>query len=353
MIWVIAIPVIIYIVFIVFLIAAPVKKVDNGKKQTPFALIIPFKEFSGSLLGIIKIINSYSSSNSFQVILVNDYASKEDLIKIQQVLHDYTDERVTLLSNTSQKGKKTAIETGVNYSEFDKIVTLDSDCEITVDWLEEIFFLSVNSQLNVGVVEYKRSGNWIAVIQYFESIMLNLITVKMVDLQKPVLASGANICYSKKTFLEGNPYANNKHIPSGDDMFLLGSFSKLNLNYNQIRNSVITDSKESLKDWLAQHIRWASKTTKVGLPLLSVIGGIVFLAQLASIFSILYFLLTGSFIFLLILTAKWLAEILAILFSKNQIKRYYLLLYSPLVSLIYPFLMLIIFIGTFLKGKDW
>ena len=83
------------------------------------------------------------------------------------------------------------------------------------------------------------------------------------NINKSILANGANLIYEKNTFLEfDNPL--NDSINSGDDIFLMLNIKKkypTEIQFLKSKDAVVkTKSEESFKNFISQRKRWASKS---------------------------------------------------------------------------------------------
>ena len=113
----------------------------------------------------------------------------------------------------------------------------------------------------------KQEDDFVSRYQYLEN--LNNLAFNLAYYRKHkevLLASGANLLFSKRAFTEVDPYNNNRGVSSGDDMFLLHSFKLQNkgivLSYDK-GLWVETYAQKSIKNAIDQRIRWLSKMKKL------------------------------------------------------------------------------------------
>ena len=90
------------------------------------------------------------------------------------------------------------------------------------------------------------------------------VTAGSIGQKKPVMASGANMLFEKKSFLDLGGYRGNDNIASGDDVFLM---QKIFLSDNKaigfVKNAdafARTVSPATFSEFLNQRIRWTSKS---------------------------------------------------------------------------------------------
>jgi len=108
---------------------------------------------------------------------------------------------------------------------------------------------------------------------------------------KPFMCNGANLCYSKESFQELKGYDGNKHLGSGDDVFLLEKMQRHypnQINFLKSREAIVnTQPKNTWKDLIEQRIRWASKASAYKIAFGKITGLIVLLANFSLV--ILFF----------------------------------------------------------------
>jgi hypothetical protein len=86
------------------------------------------------------------------------------------------------------------------------------------------------------------------------------------ELKYPNMCSAANLIFEKKVFFEVNGYADNMHVISGDDEFLMHKIFKIYPNQVQFLHQkeaiVLTGANGTLSQLTEQRKRWVSKSTK-------------------------------------------------------------------------------------------
>ena len=108
----------------------------------------------------------------------------------------------------------------------------------------------------------QRRGLWHSFLQ-LDFISLIVLGGALIKKNKPVLANGANMLFSKAAFEAVGGYAENHSIASGDDVFLLERFVQegYDVSFAWRKEAVVrTTPPESLSSFINQRIRWAKKT---------------------------------------------------------------------------------------------
>ncbi|MHB8259310.1 MAG: glycosyltransferase [Bacteroidia bacterium] len=230
------------------------------------SIIIPFKDEASVILNCLKgIVEQKFPKELTEIILVDDNSEDdtkqlaETFLKEKQVTYQLID-----LKEKNLTGKKTAIEQAVAQSTGSIIITRDADTFTKSNhWLMSIAYHFRNSDTDLLLAPVILSGtSFIQAFQQFENIAITCLGYVFTKLKLPFVCSGANLAYKKDSFLKTNPYKENKHIASGDDMFLLQSFMKAQFSISASKNSdmiVYTNAETSFKSFINQRLRWASK----------------------------------------------------------------------------------------------
>ncbi len=261
----------IYFLFLWFMVYGyfkiPHLSIDRNKNPGFFfSIVIPFKNEEEHLNDLLFSIQQLDYPLSmFEVILVND-ASTDTSVKIidkyKKVLP------IKLLQNKikTKSPKKDALEIGIAKAKYDWIITTDADCIVSPDWL-----LSYDAAISehhptmiIAPVKFKDSNLFLDFFQQIEFIGLQGMTIGSLGIKQAFLSNGANMGFEKHGFYEVGAYQGNKHLPSGDDVFLLEKF------YRRYPNQIVflknhhaivqTATQKTWKNLIQQKIRWASKT---------------------------------------------------------------------------------------------
>ena len=278
------------------------KKEDNDLSnfisKEKVSIIIPFRNEAHTVINCLKGITEQDFPKELmEIILVDD--NSEDNTK--QVAESFLKERAVAyklidLKEHNLSGKKTAIEQSVSQASGNIIITRDADTYTKSNlWLKSIAYQFNDSNIDLVLPPVILSGmSFIQVFQQFENMAITSIGYAFAKLKLPFVCSGANLAYKKDSFLKVNPYQGNKHIASGDDMFLLQSFIKEGLSISPTKNSntiVYTEAEASFKSFINQRLRWASKAKGLKLKTASSIAGLLFLTNIL----LLVYTITGIF----------------------------------------------------------
>jgi poly-beta-1,6-N-acetyl-D-glucosamine synthase len=278
----------------------PIGKVEF---KPEVSLLIAARNESARIKVLLKSIQKlHYSKQKLQIILIDDHSEDDTITKATAVFGD--DLKIIRLAegNEGLLGKKAAIETGVKQAKFDIIVTVDADSIVQPDWLGTIVlpFRDSQIQLVAGPVLYSNQPGILNQFQQLDMLANNAMAAAGFYYGQPFLCNGTNLAFRRKAFLDVNGFAGNKHLASGDDVFLL---QKINVAYpgmvKYIKDAeavVMTAPQTSLPELINQRKRWASKSTKLNSTLLAalLISG-YFLHLALFLFPVWVFIFPGIF----------------------------------------------------------
>ncbi len=296
---------------------------------TPVTIIIPARNEESIIEKCLESISKqHFPKELLQVIVVNDHSSDNT----QQVVLEFLNKNFQspiLLDLQNEEGKKSAIEQAIQKATGTIVITRDADT-ITDDpnWLSDIVqdFEKTNCDLLISPVFLSVNGSFLQTFQQYENIAITSLGLSMAKKNLPFVCSGANLAYKKDAFLTGQPYKNNKHIASGDDMFLLASFYKTGrkISANTSTSSIAqTPAENSLEKMLWQRLRWASKTTSVNTAPVFSIGLLVLLINVLYIPILCLGLFNTSYLWFGLLTfiLKFIIDFLLLFLSARMFKQ--------------------------------
>ncbi|MEO6134480.1 MAG: glycosyltransferase [Ginsengibacter sp.] len=296
----------------------------------PFlSIIIPARNEQENIGDCIQsIINQSYPADKFEVIVVNDHSTDNTVSVINSFQKEHV--RVINLADFMQDQiinsyKKKSIEIALRFCKGDLIVTTDADCVAPPQWLETIASFYTEKKpafiaMPVSFVHYSDNSSvakkFFAIFQLLDFMTLQGITGASVSKNFHSMCNGANLAYEKKVFYEVNGFEGIDEIASGDDMLLMHKIQKKypeRTLFLKSQNVIVqTKSEPTIKKFLNQRIRWASKSghysdKKIMMVLLLVylLNAWIFWLALSSIFFTQVF-----FLFLATLVSKTIVELI-------------------------------------------
>ena len=322
-----------------------------------FTILIPYKNEEKNLAPLIHSLNklNYKPEN-FEVLFINNNSTDngtkliKEKIRIPHRLLDSTKE--------STSPKKEALEIGMKEAKFNFIITTDADCEVPENWLQAFNSLIQDKKpkMILGPVKYKNEITFIGQFQIIEFLGLQAFTVGSLELGYPFLSNAANLGFEKESFFMLGGYEGNKHIASGDDVFLMEKFKNAypnDIHYLKSEEAIVqTETQDNWDSLFNQKIRWASKSKAIKNRFGQISGGIIVLTNFFSL--ILYALIWFYPLFGLgLLGTKFLFEILLTYQTNNFFENKIKFNYFIISFLSYPFYSVLIILGLNKKKYIW
>ncbi|WP_047550166.1 glycosyltransferase family 2 protein [Psychroserpens sp. Hel_I_66] len=249
----------------------PLIQLQDLAPKTKFSIVIPFRNEASNLPILLSSISKLTYPKSkFEIIFVDDESGDLSAEIITRYIEKHKDFDVKIINNEriSQSPKKDAITLAIKNSKNDWIVTTDADCVLPKFWLDTFDDLIQNQKPNmlIAPVTYTTIDSFFRRFQLLDFLSLQGATIGSFGIKKPILCNGANMAYKKSVFESAKGFEGNSNIASGDDIFLLEKFLKIDRNsvyYVKNTHSIVTTSaEENFTSLKSQRVRWASKTTR-------------------------------------------------------------------------------------------
>ena len=203
-----------------------------------------------------------------EIIIVDDHSTD----RTSAIISSYADRGVKLLQLNEDRPlnsyKKKAIAEAINLSSGELMVATDADCRMGSRWLS-------------SVVGYYEKGGLVMIsspVSFFEekSLFERLQTLEFYSLigtgaafignKRASTCNGANFAYRKDVFYEVGGFKGIDDLASGDDELLLQKVAERfpgKIGFLKLYDAVVfTHAKYTLKEFLQQRRRWASKSVK-------------------------------------------------------------------------------------------
>lgn len=291
------------------------------------SIIIPVRNEDGSILTCLQSIAAQDfPAEKLEVIVVNDHCEDNTISTCTPYLQKHFANYQVLHLSEKEAGKKTAIQRAVEQSTGTIIITRDADTvSENKDWLKSIAcaFEEQSCDVLISPVLLGGPNSFAASFQKYENLAVSLIGAGMAARRLPMVCSGANFSYTKAAFALLNPYADNRHIASGDDMFLLKKAysQKIPIGINLQEGSPVTTPVFAGfgRAW-QQRLRWASKTTRVSTPPILFSGLILLMGNIAALIALIHLFIDTSYLpfGLFTLTLKVIIDFLLLFLSARM-----------------------------------
>ena len=309
------------------------------------------------------ILNQIYPSHLLEIIVVDDHSEDKTFELAKNTLHESKIAyQVLSLKNIGTQGKKAALEYGMSKASGELIICTDADSYASsINWISTYVNIYCNkgAQLIAAPVIYNNDKSFLAAFQQIELLILNVISAGTFNIKKPIMCNGANMAFTKKVFEEVRGYEGNRNVASGDDVFLLNKITSLHPNsvayLFSVEALVYTQAATSIKAFIQQRLRWAGKFKYNKNKFNFFLGLLTFTTNVSWVFLIPSMLVSASLTkcLIVLLLTKCLIDFLLLFLGAIFFKRKRILMWFPLVAVIYPFYVsLSALFGAFIQ-IDW
>lgn len=299
-----------------------------------------------------------------EVIVVDDHSTDDTAA----VVRSFAERGVKLLklneSEPLNSYKKKAISLAIEMATGDFIVTTDADCRMEKDWLATVITLAEEKGhvLVSSPVVYSEQKGFFEELQTLEFLYLIGLGAAGIGKRHASTCNGANLAYRRDVFYELGGFNGIDHLASGDDELFLhkvaGKYPN-GIGFCKSRSAIVyTDAKRTLRGFINQRRRWASKSTHYKNK------GIVALGLAIWMFNLLL-LLTGLASFFFEVSNYLVGGLLVAIISKLAVEAFFLypicrfanrmdlLVYLPILTVLHIVYMVYIGIAGNLGKYQW
>ncbi len=341
-----------------------------------FSIIIPARNEEDNIARCLKgVLEQDYPADLYTVHVVDDHSTDRTAEIVNEFarrypgrvfLHPLEDRPVERDTAGQRAYKKAAISYGIECSRGEIIATIDADCWSWPTWLST---LNRHYRPEVGMVSglilfsRREEKTLFHKIQSLEFLGLVALGAGSLGMGEPIVSNGANLSYRRRAFLDVGGFRNIDHLPSGDDDLLMQKIHRLTdwkIEFAPEPESFnFTAPEPSLRAFLNQRTRWASKSTHYRNPWLVLFLALVYLFYLYLFVGVPVALFSGlAYPWpLFLLAGKWGVEFLFMRRAAKIARRTDLLRYFPLAEFFQvPYILWVGFWGVFgrysWKGRE-
>ncbi len=219
-------------------------------------------------LTIEDILNQAYPKHLTEIIIIDDHSTD----RTSEIIKTYANRGVKLLQLKEDKPlnsyKKKAIADAIKLSTGDLIVTTDADCRMGSQWLASVvgYFEKHDLVMISSPVTYFEEKSIFERMQTLEFYSLIGTGAAFIGNGRASTCNGANLAYRKDAFYEVGGFTGIDELASGDDELLLQKMAACypgKIGFLKLYDAVVfTHAKHTLKEFLQQRRRWASKSVK-------------------------------------------------------------------------------------------
>lgn len=352
--------------FLLFVFITGWIRLKRFKEQTappeyPFAdILVACRNESKSICRLICDLKSIDYPKaSYMVHLVDDHSEDGTIEEIKTCIDRYDNFELLKLPD-NRRGKKAALDYGLEYCKGEIIFFTDADCRVSKRWLRDTisYYLGKNKpEMIIGLTDQDKPNGLFRSFQYLDFISLVGATIGSAALQLPFMCNGANLAVKNSIFKDSDIFRNK--LTSGDDVFLLHNLKRDKTKNVQVLKPVTplvtTKPEPDFKSLLNQRVRWASKSKYYTDSFSIIVALLILVTNFSFIAVIFYFWIKTEFVFLLVLVSlKVGAEILFFAPILYYFRLSRLLVFLPVVEIIHPFYIIYTaFSGILKKPFHW
>jgi poly-beta-1,6-N-acetyl-D-glucosamine synthase len=193
--------------------------IESANRKEAVSVVICVKNNKNSLEILLKKLLK-QNHECFEIIVVDDYSTDGVKIMIENL---QTPLIVYTKPEKDVPGKKRALTKGVEMARYDWILVTDSDCmPSSLDWISLMAGQAIQDQKEIvlGYGPLHDKGIIGQITQYEASyVAMQYLSYALMGI--PYMGVGRNMLYSKRLFLETDPFADNFDVASGDDDMLV------------------------------------------------------------------------------------------------------------------------------------
>jgi len=342
----------IYLIYFIWITEPLFKKEEiSVSNYNPFiSIVISAKNESNNISLLLKSLqNQTYPLDRYEIIIANDSSTDDTLNQLIAAQNKISNLFIIDIKNTPIKwgAKKWALNKCIHKTKGEIIIQTDADCIHPSDWAFNIVQIFQNQ--NIGLVcgaSYigKKYIFWDQILK-FESLAQESFTYANSKRNLFLSCTARNIAFRKKVFEEINGYNNISHIASGDDDLLLHKIATLtNYEIKFLANKnilVSSSSPQTINQLFLQRLRYASKGIlyyKLDTPKeVKIILPFLIIANIASVFSIMGFIIFQNYIWLIPFILKIFSDVILIVKYMEKLNIRFNIIYFIILMVIHPF----------------
>jgi len=299
-----------------------------------------------------------------EIIVVDDHSTDDTAA----VVRSFAEQGVKLLkldaSEPLNSYKKKAISLAIQMATGEFIVTTDADCRMEKGWLATVITYAEErgAVLVSSPVLYSRQKGFFEELQTLEFLYLIGLGAAGIGKKHASTCNGANLAYRRDVFYELGGFNGIDHLASGDDELFLHKVAGRypdRIGFCKSRDAIVyTDAKRTLRGFISQRRRWASKSTHYKNKGIVALGLAIWTFNLLLLFSglaSLFFDVSGYLVggFLIAIIFKLTAEMCFLYPLCRFANRVDLLVYLPILTILHIVYMVYIGIAGNLGKYQW
>jgi len=227
----------------------------------PFTLVVPARNAGATLGSLLQDLHGQTVFKEKSEVIVIDDDSDDGTVGIVQGMSKSWPQ-LRCMKNKGV-GKKDAITTGINASNGEIIILTDADSRCGPQRIGRILQQMSSADLDLLLLPVRMADvrGVLASIQQMELAGMVGMAAGEALMERPGLANGANMAFTRKAFEQVEGYIGDKRA-SGDDVFLVERMRKAGLRIGYLVDpeaAVTVEPEDTWTGFMQQRLRWAGK----------------------------------------------------------------------------------------------
>ena len=235
-----------------------------GDALPPLSVVVAARDEECVLPALLEALTCQTHPR-YEIVVVNDASADRTAAIVQEWACVHSNIKLVEVETPHPPRKKHALTLGIQAASFELLAFTDADCAPSPGWLERLareHAADPEEKLLVGYSPYRRRPGLLNKMASYETFFTGFLTAAAVGWNRPYMAVGRNLSYSKRTFHRIDGFAHSRHSLSGDDDLLVQEVARRGAA--SIRHIfgpptyVDTDAPATWRGWLHQKRRHAS-----------------------------------------------------------------------------------------------
>ncbi len=231
-------------------------------EPVPLSVIIAARNEATTLPTLLDALQRQTHAQ-YEVVVIDDASTDATASVVREWARTHAYVRIVQVKNPQQPRKKHALTRGIAAAQYEHLAFTDADCAPGPEWLATMASCHEHEGADVVVTGYspfRRNGSVLGAIASYETFVTGVLTTAAAGLERPYMAVGRSISYSRSLFRRVGGYA--VETLSGDDDLFVQAAAKLPgvvvAHPLEPQSFVATDPPSSWREWLRQKRRHTS-----------------------------------------------------------------------------------------------
>lgn len=205
-------------------------------------------------------------ADNYEIILVNDSSTDKTGELMQQFCNKASNRKYLYheKNTESYKGKKGALDFGIQNSRYEFIMATDADCIVPKNWLKSMLAcFDENTAMVQGYSPVIKRRDFLSVYQQFDTLAEGVTAAASMFFNNPTHANARNFAFRKSIYNEVGGFSSISHVDTGDDFYLaklIKAGTPYKFRYNPDRSAFVTTLEvKDYRTYWHQQLRRNSK----------------------------------------------------------------------------------------------